>query len=99
MTVNINIAAVAPTQLKWKDLNWLEHQAVVKNFQVRIAKAVHEYRYGKVKALQNLLTTSFSAKAIAIKKVKQNKDKNTPRIDGMIIKSPGVNSALIKQLK
>lgn len=33
------------------------HMSFVKRLQMRIAKAVKEKRYGKVKALQRLLTT------------------------------------------
>lgn len=99
MTANINIAGAAPTQLKWTVLKWPEHQAVVKKLQVRIAKAVQENRYGKVKALQRLLTTSFSAKVLAVKKVTQNKGKNTPGVDGVITKTPSEKAKLVKQLK
>lgn len=99
MTANINIAGAAPTQLKWTGLNWPEHNAVVKKLQVRIAKAVQENRYGKVKALQRLLTTSFSAKVLAIRKVTQNKGKNTPGVDGIILKSPSEKAAMVIQLK
>lgn len=37
---------------------------------MRIAKAVREGRWGKVKALQQLVTHSFYGKAIAVKRVK-----------------------------
>jgi RNA-directed DNA polymerase len=99
MTANINIAGAAPTQLKWTGLNWSEHNAVVKKLQVRIAKAVQENRYGKVKALQRLLTTSFSAKVLAVKKVTQNKGKNTPGVDGVLARTPSEKTKLVKQLK
>ena len=93
------LACAAPTQLKWTDLNWPAHEAVVKKLQVRIAKAVKERRFGKVKALQRLLTTSFSAKVLAVRKITQNKGKNTPGVDGILVKSPGQKAALVHQLK
>jgi len=99
MTAKINIAGAASTQHKWAGLNWAEHETVVKKLQVRIAKAVKESRYGKVKTLQRLLTTSFSAKVLAVRKVTQNKGKNTPGVDGIIVKSPGQKIALAGQLK
>ena len=37
--------------------------------QARIVKAIQEGRWGKVKALQYLLTHSFSGKALAIRRV------------------------------
>ncbi len=99
MTANINIAGAAPTQLKWTGLKWPEHEVVVKKLQVRIAKAIQEKRYGKVKALQHLLTTSFSAKVTAIRKVTQNKGKNTPGVDGITLRTPSEKAAMVKQLK
>ncbi len=53
---------------------------------MRIAKAVKEERWGKVKALQYLLTHSFYAKALAVKRVTSNKGKKTPGVDGVLWK-------------
>ena len=39
-------------------------------------------RWGKVKALQRLLTHSFSGKALAVKRVTENPGKRTPGMDG-----------------
>jgi RNA-directed DNA polymerase len=46
-------------------------------------KATQEGRWGKVKALQWLLTHSFSGKAIAVKRVTENNGKRTPGVDGV----------------
>lgn len=43
----------------------------------RIVKAQKEGRTGRVKALQRLLTTSFFAKALAVKRVTENTGKRT----------------------
>jgi len=51
---------------------------------VRIAKAERERKRGKVKALQRLLTCSFSAKCLAIKRVTSNTGSKTPGVDGVI---------------
>ena len=53
---------------------------------MRIAKAVKESRWGKVKALQYLLTRSFSAKLLAVRRVTSNKGRKTPGVDGIIWK-------------
>nr|WP_243871040.1 reverse transcriptase N-terminal domain-containing protein [Dorea longicatena] len=50
---------------------------------MRIAKAVKENRVGKIKSLQWTLTHSFYAKAIAVKRVTENKGKRTPGVDGV----------------
>ena len=51
---------------------------------MRIAKAVKENRWNKVKALQHLLTHSFYAKLLAVKRVTSNKGKKTPGVDGVL---------------
>ena len=71
---------------KWNSINWKEAQRQVRRLQMRIAKAVKEHRWNKVKALQHLLTHSFNAKLLAVKRVTSNKGKNTPGIDGVLWK-------------
>jgi RNA-directed DNA polymerase len=99
MTAKVNLAGAAPTQLKWTSLSWPRHEAVVKKLQIRIAKAVKENRFGKVKSLQRLLTTSFSAKIMAVRKVAQNKGKNTPGVDGKTANSPKQRMEIAALLK
>jgi hypothetical protein len=51
----------------------------------RVSSRQHrEGRWGKVKALQRLLTCSFSGKALAVKRVTENQGKRTPGVDGAI---------------
>lgn len=72
----------------WISIDWNHAAAQVKQLQVRIAKAVREKRYGKAKALQWLLTHSFSGKAFAVKRVTQNAGSKTPGVDGVLWKTP-----------
>jgi len=72
------------SQNGWKSINWKIVGEAVRRLQVRIAKAVKEGRWGKVKALQWLLTHSFYAKLLAIRRVTSNKGKRTPGVDGEI---------------
>jgi len=55
--------------------------------QRRIAKAISECNPGKAKALQWIHTHSFAAKLLAVKRVTQNKGKNTPGVDGVLWKT------------
>ncbi len=82
------ITAGAPVgeAIKWRSINWKEAQRHVRRLQMRIAKAVKENRWNKVKALQHLLTHSFYAKLLAVKRVTSNKGKNTPGVDGVLWK-------------
>jgi RNA-directed DNA polymerase len=71
---------------KWNSIHWKEAQREVRRLQMRIAKAVKENRWNKVRVLQHLLTHSFYAKLMAVKRVTSNKGKNTPGVDGVLWK-------------
>jgi hypothetical protein len=47
-------------------------------------KATQEGRWNRVKALQRLLTHSYSAKVLAVKRVTENEGKRTPGVDGEV---------------
>jgi len=76
--------AISPETVEWHAIDWQKAHRNVRRLQARIVKAVQEGRWGKVKALQRLLTHSFSAKALAVKRVTENKGKRTPGVDGEI---------------
>ena len=75
------------------------HKEQVKKLQMRMVKAVQEQRYNKVKALQWLLTHSYSAKVLAVHKVTTNKGKITPGVDGVTWKSLEQKQTAVKSLK
>ncbi len=62
-------------------------------------KAAQAGKHNKAKALQWLLTHSFSGKALAVKRVTQNKGKNTPGVDKVTWKTPGAKINAIASLK
>ena len=76
--------APAAKEMSWDLIPWDKANFEVKRLQMRIAKATREKRFGKVRALQRLLTHSFYGKAIAVKRVTQNKGGKCPGIDGII---------------
>jgi RNA-directed DNA polymerase len=57
--------AVSNATMNWHDIEWEKVHRNVRRLQARIVKATQEGRWGKVKALQRLLTRSFSGKALA----------------------------------
>ena len=65
----------------WEAIDWQKALAYVKKLQVRIVKAQKEGHYSKVKSLQWLLTHSFYAKALAVKRVTSNQGKRTSGVD------------------
>lgn len=68
----------------WDQINWEQCERQVERLQVRIVKASQARRWGKVKALQRLLTCSFSGKALAVKRVTENKGKRTSGVDRVL---------------
>jgi RNA-directed DNA polymerase len=53
-----------------------------------MVKAVQAGRWGKVRALQHLLTHSLSGKALAVKRVTSNDGHKTPGVDGILWDTP-----------
>jgi RNA-directed DNA polymerase len=81
-----SLAGASPAYHNWSSIDWdtvVEH---VRRLQMRIAKAVREGRWGKVRSLQWMLSHSFYAKLLAVKRVSQNKGSKTPGVDGVVWK-------------
>jgi RNA-directed DNA polymerase len=68
----------------WNFIDWKKTQREVRRLQVRIAKAVKENRWNRVRSLQHLVTHSFYAKLLAVKRVTSNKGKKSPGVDGVL---------------
>lgn len=83
----------------WHDIDWVKCHKKVKNLQARIVKATAEGRWRMVRKLQQLLTRSFSAKAIAVKRVTENKGKRTAGVDGETWNTPAAKANAIDSLK
>jgi RNA-directed DNA polymerase len=83
----------------WHGINWADAQRQVRRLQTRIVKATQSGRHNKAKALQWLLTHSFSGKALAVKRVTENKGKNTPGVDQVTWKTPVAKTNAIASLK
>lgn len=84
---------------RWNQINWEKCERTIEKLQFRIVKAIKQKRWGKVKALQRLITTSFSGKVLAIKKVTENKGKRTAGIDKKIWTRPATKFRAITILK
>lgn len=73
---------------RWSQFHWRKARAFVFRMQMRIAKSIREQRWGKAKALQRLLSRSFYARMLAVKRVTSNKGSRTPGIDGETWRNP-----------
>jgi RNA-directed DNA polymerase len=98
MTAQLSAGAPSDNEEHWHGIDWAKCHREVRRLQARIVKATQEGRHGKVKALQWLLTHSFSAKAIAVKRVTENQGKNTPGVDGETWSTPGSKLKATKRL-
>lgn len=97
--MTINVSAPSARIISWKLIHWESVNYLVRRLQLRIAEAIKLGRYGRAKALQWLLTHSFYAKLLAIKRVTQNKGRNTPGIDRIIWRTSRQKMQAVKRLK
>ena len=81
MTTMRMAGAASGCEKAWHNIDWTKAHQTVRRLQMRMAKAVREGRWGKVKPLQWLLTHSFYGKAIAVKRVTENQGKKTLGVD------------------
>ena len=93
------IGASSASKVTWDTTNWSHVTKEVKRLQMRIAKAVREKRYGKAKSLQWLLTHSFSAKLLAVRRVTQNSGAKTPGVDGVLWRTSKQKIQAVQSLK
>lgn len=83
----------------WQFIDWRKVKQEVKSLQRRIVKAINQGRYNKAKAIQWLLTHSFSANLLAVKRVTENSGKRTAGVDGIIWKTPDQKMKAAMSLK
>jgi RNA-directed DNA polymerase len=72
----------------WHAIDWKSAHRNMRRLQARIVQATKEKRWNKVKALQRLLTHSFSGKALAVRRVTENQGKNTAGVDKVTWNTP-----------
>jgi len=99
MNVDSSMCAPSGKAAHWKQINWIQCERTVRRLQARIVKATQEGRWSKVKALQRLLTCSFSGKALAVKRVTENQGKRTPGVDSVTWHTPAAKLRAIESLQ
>ena len=99
-TAGRNASKAIPIQFdSWQLIDWEQAIRIVKKLQRRIVKAVKAGRWKKVRDLQRLLTNSMAAKALAVRRVTENKGKKTAGIDKVLWDNPKVKAKAISQLE
>jgi len=94
----MDAGAVSHEEMDWDSIDWNAAHQNVCRLQMRIVKATKAKKWGKVKALQRLLTHSFSGKALAVRRVTENQGRKTPGVDGEIWTMPSQKARAIQEL-
>lgn len=84
---------------RWHAINWRKTSEAVRKLQVRIAKAAQRQEWRRVKALQRMLTRSLAAKTLAVRRVTENRGKDTPGVDGKLWSTPKTKWEAIFDMK
>jgi RNA-directed DNA polymerase len=99
MTTARTVGAVSREAAEWYAIHWPAIHRNVRRLQVRIVKATKERRWGRVRALQRLLTHSYSGKVLAVRRVTENTGKATPGVDQEIWDTPEKKIQAVHALK
>ncbi len=82
-----------PLPGKWKRAN-----CNVRRLQRRIVEAQQQGKKRKVRALQFILTRSYSARCLAVRRVVENPGRRTPGVDGQILDTPEKKARAVENL-
>lgn len=99
MSVAITTCASSDKAVDWHSIDWGRVHYHVRRLQARIVKATQNGRWNKVKALQHLLIRSYSGKALAVKRVTENRGRRTPGVDKETWSTPNAKSHAMLSLK
>lgn len=84
---------------QWNSINWKAVYKRISKIQARITKATQRGNRNLAKKLQYLLTSSFDAKLLAVRKVTSNKGKRTSGVDRQLWSTPSTRYKAALSLK
>jgi RNA-directed DNA polymerase len=93
------VGAAPHATIDWRQINWSKVHRNVRRLQARIVQATQAGRWNKVKALQRLLTHSFSGKTLAVRRVTENRGHRTAGGDGETWETPEQKTRAILRLR
>ena len=105
MTAANNAIAFKPADapsheaVTWNAIDWRKTNRNVRRLQARIVKATKAGNWYKVRALQRLLTHSFSSRVLAVRRVTENQGKRTAGVDGELWNTPEKKAVGATQLE
>jgi len=98
-SVRPSTGAASTKSHPWDTISWKTVEAQVRRLQMRIAKAYREGKHSKVNSLQWLLTHSFNAKLLAVKRVTDNRGAKTPGVDNILWRTSNQKMEAASSLK
>lgn len=98
MSTSMEVSAFTHPATSWHTIDWETCHRRVRRLQVRIAKATKNGDWRKAKQLQRMLVRSFSSKAIAVKRVTENRGRKTAGVDGETWDTPKTKWEAISRL-
>ncbi|MBP0036063.1 MAG: group II intron reverse transcriptase/maturase [Roseofilum sp. Belize BBD 4] len=98
--MNTPIASLETTNNGWNSIPWKKVQRKVFKLQKSIYKAVKSEQFAKARKLQKILSKSYYARLLAVRKVSQdNQGKKTAGIDGIKAITPSQRLELVDEMK
>ena len=97
--ISLDGSAASREPPDWHAIDWHVVERNVRTTQKRIAKATQECDWRRVQALQRSLTHSFSARALAVRRVTENLGKRTAGVDRELWETPDLKWKAIGKLK
>ena len=91
-------AGASLRSVDWSSIPWKQAHRNVRRLQRRIVQAQQLGKKRKVRALQFLLTRSFSARCLAVRRVTENAGKRTPGVDGQLLDTPRKKAQAVANL-
>src|SRR5215510_2561663 len=73
--------------VNWRTIKWKRVNSNVCRLQRRIVQAQQQGKKRKVRSLQFILTRSYSARCLAVRRVVENPGRRTPGVDGQKLDS------------
>src|SRR5215470_13926006 len=82
----------------WPSINWKRANRNVRRLQRRIVEAQQQNEKRKVRALQFILTRSYSAHCLAVRRVTENSGRRTAEVDGQKFDTPQQKAQAVTEL-
>src|SRR5262249_58714869 len=82
----------------WHSINWKQANRNVRRLQSRIVQAQQQGKKRRVRALQFILTRSYSGRCLAVRRVTENTGKRTPGVDRQLLDTPGKKARAVERL-